>query len=173
MMPYLEIDDDEDNFSMELDYTLKSYKPSKVVYELVKGKYVLQQDLSIEFSMSTHDAPMIVDKYRLNIKKGFKIDGVPMPKFWSALFPNLGENNIYDSAAFFLAAMYESAGFNEFGREDCDKFYLTVINGVTRNPITRILRKVAATIFIGSNLTWDDGNDEITYTSLDFFDSDD
>lgn len=101
---------------------------------------------------------------RMTIHSGFECSS-PFPVYIMVLLTFLGIT-LDPAHVVVLAALYEEGGFNEYGREECDRLYLnTVLQG--SNWFVRNILYGFLLMFVGTSYKWKYDTDEITVATME------
>ena len=101
----------------------------------------------------------------MTIHKGFTAT-YPLPHIVAKVLKLIGVK-LDPAATIVLAALYEESGFNEYGREECDKMYLnTVLQSVKNGVVRAVIYDVLMTL-IGNNYKWNNTSDQITVATME------
>lgn len=139
------------------------------------GKLVLTKDFVAEIVVLNGDVDDDTEdltsidftsvRSRVTIHKGFKAT-YPLPHIVAKVLKLIGVK-LDPAATIVLAALYEESGFNEYGREECDKMYLnTVLQSVKNGVVRAVIYDVLMTL-IGNNYKWNNTSDQITVATME------
>lgn len=116
---------------MESKLFVKSEEHTEFDWEVNKNgtEYTLKNNAKISIDLSDNRI------YTFSFQKGFKCDGLSVPKLFRWFLPSWDKKNmLYNLAGVLHDALYANKGFNKFTRDDSDAIFrgLLRISGCNR-----------------------------------------